>query len=74
MQETQKYFKQIGAEERLYLDVEFEEETISLNIPMPTGTEVNEWKLTPLVRPKVSAEQSSYILVLEHYIMVSFSK
>ena len=54
MQEAKKYFDMLGAEEKSYIDIEFENDIISLSIPMPGGANVEEWKLTPLVPPKVS--------------------
>ena len=53
-QETKKYFSEMGAEEKSYIDVEFNDDAIVLNIPMPEGTDIEEWKLIPLVPPKVS--------------------
>ena len=51
-QETNKYFGKIGAEEKVVSAVEFEDNMISLNIPME-GTTIKEWKLIPLMPPKV---------------------
>ena len=35
--------------------VEFEADTISLDIPMPEGLSIKGWKITPLIRPVVSS-------------------
>ena len=53
-QETKKYFSEMGAEEKSYIDVEFNDDAIVLSVPMPEGTDIEEWKLIPLVPPKVS--------------------
>ena len=44
----------MGAEEKSYIDVEFNDDAIVLSVPMPEGTDVEEWKLIPLVPSKVS--------------------
>ena len=49
-----QYFEDKGAKERSYIEVEFKEKSISLNIPMLEGVTVNEWKLTALVPPHAS--------------------
>ena len=53
LQEVKQYFEDKGAKERSYLQVEFKEKSISLDIPMREGVLVDEWKLTALVPPHV---------------------
>ena len=53
LQKIKRYYKKERAKEGAYLPVEFEEDKISLDIPMPGGVTVSEWKLTPLVPPIV---------------------
>ena len=48
-----KHFDEIAARRKSYLDVEFVVDSISLDIPMPDGINVQEWNLAPLVPPKV---------------------
>ena len=36
------------------MGVEFDDTNISLDIPLSNGIDVNEWKILPLVTPKVS--------------------
>ena len=44
-----------GAVLGLYQPLEFERESISLDIPMPDGISISGWKITPLIRPVVSS-------------------
>ena len=60
LQKVKRYYKKERAKKGAYLPVEFEEEKISLDIPMPDGVTVSEWKLTPLVPPNVSLTTSSF--------------
>ena len=53
LQKIKRYYKKERAKEGAYLNVEFEEDKISLDIPMPDGVTVSEWKLTPSVPPIV---------------------
>ena len=48
-------YERKGAVLGLYQPMEFEGESISLDIPMPDGLSVNGWKITPLIRPVVSS-------------------
>ena len=59
LQKIKRYYKKERAKEGAYLDVEFEEEKISLDIPMPDGVTVSEWKLTPSVPPIVRLSTSN---------------
>ena len=34
--------------------MEFEDSNISLDIPLSSGVDINEWRLKPLVKPKVN--------------------
>ena len=60
LQKVKRYYKKERAKKGAYLPVEFEEEKISLDIPMPDGVTVSEWKLTPLVPPNVRLTTSSF--------------
>ena len=46
--------KENGAREGPYIEVEYEQDKISLDIPMPEGVVIDEWKIKPLVPPNVS--------------------
>ena len=43
----------MGAKEKLNLELEFDDSNISLDIPLPSGVDVNEWSLVPHVLPMV---------------------
>ena len=49
----QQYFRNLGAEEQLTFEVEFDKSAISLNIPL-TGVSVHEWSLISLAQSGVS--------------------
>ncbi len=44
--------------------MEFEGSTISLDIPLSSGVDINEWRLKPLVKPKVIFSNSSQIMLV----------
>ena len=52
-QETRKHFKNMGATENLTMALEFDDPNITLDIPLPSGVEVDEWSLVPLFLPMV---------------------
>ncbi|XP_064401962.1 uncharacterized protein LOC135347816 isoform X2 [Halichondria panicea] len=54
---TQYYFQKLGAEKKLTLEVEFEDSNISLDIPITSGVDIDEWRLKPLVKPKISKKR-----------------
>ncbi|XP_064401955.1 uncharacterized protein LOC135347813 isoform X3 [Halichondria panicea] len=54
---TQYYFQKLGAENKLTLEVEFEDSNISLDIPITSGVDIDEWRLKPLVKPKISKKR-----------------
>ena len=68
LQKVKQYYKKERAREGAYLPVEFEEEKISLDIPMPDGVTVSEWKLTPLVPPNVRLTTSNFNYLFAKYV------
>ena len=61
---TQDHFEKLGAQEKLNLEVEFEDSNISLDIPLSSGVDINEWRLKPLVKPKVIFANSYQIMLV----------
>ena len=53
-QVVKEEYERKGAVLGLYQPLEFEGESISLDIPMPGGISISGWKITPLMRPVVS--------------------
>ena len=53
-QEILRKYEREGAVRGLYQPVEFEADTITLDIPME-GITIKDWKITPLIRPVVSS-------------------
>ena len=47
-------YERKGAVLGLYQPLEFEGESVSLDIPMPDGISISGWKITPLMCPVVS--------------------
>ncbi len=41
--------------------MEFDDTTISLDIPLSSGVDINEWSLLPLVTPTVKSMCNNYI-------------
>ncbi len=54
----------MGAQKKLNLEVEFEDSSISLDIPLSSGVDINEWRLKPLVKPKVIFSNSYQIQII----------
>ena len=50
---VRQHFTKKGAINGPYLGIEFGEDRIELNIPMPEGININGWRITPLVPPVV---------------------
>ena len=50
------------------MELEFDDSNISLDIPLPSGVDVNEWSLVPLVLPMVKFVNSRLLILYVLFI------